>query len=216
MTQAVRDIILGPLLEFYPPPHHLRDNEPACLRALAAYETALARFDRPTLEQAWEKVVAEQTYWVWPTPATIAEACRQCESKPPPPSEEEQRQAQARAMAETYASRYMKTSHVAKIAKREGWADPLRAYVHDVAAVIAQLICKVEHIGWNVKLADGVGQFHSSAEAFERYRRTPAIAHAVERGQIRVHVPATCIREWKGSGQHQARQPVQQLQNHGH
>jgi hypothetical protein len=197
MTQAVRDLILEPMLELYLPPTHLRADAQARERALAAYEQALARFDRDTLQHAWDRVVADQAFWVWPNPGTIVAACRQCEPRTKPPGEEEQRQAKALAMAEEYAGRYMKTSQVAKLAKREGWAIWLREYVADAAWVQAQLICKVQHIGWNAKLADGLGHFSSSAEAFEQYRRTPAVVNAVERGQVRIHIPAARIREWK-------------------
>jgi hypothetical protein len=197
MTQAVRDLILGPMLELYLPPLHLRRNAQAQARALAAYEKALERFDRETLQRAWDKVVAQQQFWVWPNPGVITEACRQCEPRTKPPSEEQQRQGRAREMVEAYTGRYAKTSQLAKLARREGWAGRLYEYVADAAWVQAQLICKVQHIGWNAKLAEGLGHFRSSAQAFEQYRHTLAIANAVERGQVRVHVPAARIREWK-------------------
>jgi len=196
-VEAVRDLILKPMLELYLPPLHLRRDGQAQARALAAYEKGLERFDRETLQRAWDKVVAEQEFWVWPNPGTIVTACRQCEPRTKPPGEEEQRQAKAREMAEEYAGRYMKTSQLAKLAKREGWSGRLCEYVADAAWVQAQLICKVQHIGWNAKLAEGLGHFRSSAEAFEQYRHTPAAANAVQRGQVRVHVPAARTREWK-------------------
>ena len=172
MTRAVQEIILSPMREMYLPPLHLRQNHEAQGRAMAAYERALGRFSAATLARAWDKVVAEQTYWVWPNPGVIVEACRQCEPRNKPPSEEEQRQAIAHEMADQYVSRYMKTSQVAKLARREGWAGRLREYVHDVAWVQAQLICQVRHIGWDARLADGLGRFGSSAEAFAAYRPT--------------------------------------------
>jgi hypothetical protein len=90
-------------------------------------------------------------------------------------------------MAEAYTARYMKTSQVAKLARREGWAGRLREYVTDVAWVQAQLICRVENVGWNARLAEDLGRFSSSAEAVAAYR--PTALKAVERGQVRVTVP---------------------------
>jgi hypothetical protein len=123
------------------------------------------------------------------------DACRRCEPRPKPPSAEEKRREQALALAEAYTARYMKTSHVARLARQEGWVGRLREYVHDAAWVQAQLICRVQHIGWNARLASELGQFHSSNDAFAAYRKT--IEKAVARGQIRVTIPPTRIRGWK-------------------
>jgi hypothetical protein len=71
----------------------------------------------------------------------------------------------------------------------------LREYVTDAASVQAQLICGVQNIGWNPSLADGLGCFHSSAEAFTAYRKT--IEKHVEHGEISVHVPPEKIQKWK-------------------
>ena len=97
----------------------------------------------------------------------------------------------------------MKTSQVARLAWREVWAGQLLDYVQAAAWVQAQLICQVQHIGWDTKLAEGLGQFHSSQEAFAAYRRT--IERPVERGQIRVTVPPSRLRRWQRS--------VQQMEN---
>jgi hypothetical protein len=195
MTDAVRQAILEPMLALYLPPLHLRADAQARARALALYEQALVPFDRGTLERAWQQVVANQAFWVWPNPGVIVKACRHCEPRPRPPSEEEQRQAQALELAETYTARYLKTSQLAKMARREGWAGRLHEYVAAAAWVQAQLICKVHHIGWDACLVRDLGRFHSSHEAFAAYRHT--IGKPVERGQIRVHVPPCRIRRWK-------------------
>jgi hypothetical protein len=195
MTDAVRQAILEPMLQLYLPPLHLRADAQAQALALALYEQALAPFDRGTLERAWQQVVAHHAFWVWPNPGLIAEACRHCESRPRPPSDEEQRQAQALELAEAYTTRYLKTSQLAKLAKREGWAGWLRDYVAAAAWVQAQLICRVRNIGWDGRLAQDLGRFHSSGDAFEAYRQT--IIKPVERGQIRVHVPPSRIHRWK-------------------
>ena len=195
MTDAVRDIILKPMCELYLPPLHLRRDADAQERALAAYATALAPFNRDTLQRAWQKVLAEQTYWVWPNPGTIAEACRQCQPKPTPPSDEEQRKEKAVQMADAYTARFMKTSHLARLARREGWSGRLREYVQDAAWVQAQLLCRVRDIGFSSNLIEGPGRFHSSREAFAAYRET--IDTAIRSGSIRVRIPATRFRTWK-------------------
>ena len=195
MTPAVQEVIIRPMTELYLPPLHLRGDPQAKARALDAYDKALAGFDRDTLQKGWQKVVAVQTYWVWPNPGVIAEACRQCQPRLKPTNEEEKRRNQAQDMAEAYTARYMKTSHLAKLARQEGRAGPLRKYVADAAWVQAQLICQVQNIGWNTHLADNLGKFHSSQEAFTAYQKT--IAGAAERGQIRVHVPPSSARAWK-------------------
>jgi hypothetical protein len=195
MTGPVREIIIEPMLALYLPPRHLRTDQKARALALAAYETALDRFDRDTLRRGWDKVVSEQTYWCWPNPGIIAEACRLFELRREKPNEEEQRRQQAHDMASAYTARYLKTSHVAKLAKREGWAGGLADYVHSAAWVLAQMICKVQHIGWDAGLARDLGPFHSSEEGFALYRKT--IEKAVEKGQVRVTVPQSRIREWK-------------------
>ena len=74
MTKAVRDVITR-MLALYPPPMHLRQDGEAREAALESYAKVLERFDRATLERAWEKVVAENKYWVWPQPGLIVEAC---------------------------------------------------------------------------------------------------------------------------------------------
>jgi hypothetical protein len=194
-TGAVREVILDPMCELFPPPRHLRGCADVQIRALAAYEKALAGFDRDTLQRGWQKIVAGHSYWAWPNPGEIAEACRQCQVPSKPDSEQQERRAKALALAEAYTSRYMKTSHLAKLARREGWADPLRAYVADVAHVQAQLLCGVRNIGWNARLAEDLGHFHSSAEAFAAYAAT--IEKAVARGQIRVTIPKRRSQQWR-------------------
>lgn len=191
----VRDLILTPMCELYLAPPHLRHNAEAQARALAAYERVLAGFDAGTLQRGWDKVIAEHDFWgTWPNPAMIAEACRQAQPKPPPPDQEQRRQ-KALDLAEAYTAQFMQTAQLAKIARREGWSGYLRGYVADAAWVQAQLIAQVKNIGWNARLADGLGRFHSSAEAFAAYRQT--IADQVKGGQIRVSVPRARILSWK-------------------
>jgi hypothetical protein len=147
MTQAIREAVIEPMLALYVPPSHLRHDGQAQEQALAAYQKALAGFDRDTLQRGWEKIVSHNTYWAWPTPAEIAQACRQCQPRPKPPGEEEQRKEKALGMAEAYTAHYMKTSYLARLARQEGWAGRLREYVADAAWVQGQLIAGVRSIG---------------------------------------------------------------------
>jgi hypothetical protein len=101
----------------------------------------------------------------------------------------------------------MKTSQVAKLARKEGWISHLREYVTDAAWVQAQLIVGVHHIGWNTQLSKEVGRFRSSAEAFDAYRETVRVP--VESGHVRVSVPRNRIREWKEQSVHEAHEPME-------
>jgi hypothetical protein len=181
MTQAIREAVIEPMLALYVPPSHLRHDGQAQEQALAAYQKALAGFDRDTLQRGWEKIVSHNTYWAWPTPAEIAQACRQCQPRPKPPSEEEQRKEKALGMAEAYTAHYMKTSYLARLARQEGWAGRLREYIADAAWVQGQLIAGVHSIGWNARLADGIGQFRSSAEASPPTARRSATSSSAAR-----------------------------------
>ncbi len=95
-------------------------------------------------------------------------------------------------MAEEYVNRYMRTSHLARLAKAEGWAGRLRGYVHAAAHVQAQFICGCTGIGWESAVLSPGG------DGFDAFRET--IRGPVTRGQIRITVPASRVREWKGGG----------------
>jgi hypothetical protein len=195
MADAVRDLILKPMQELYLPPLHLRHDADAQARALAAYETALASFDADTLQSAWQNVVARQTYWIWPACGSIVEACRQCQPKPSPTSEDERRKVKAFHMADDYATDFMKTSHLAQLAAREGWSGRLREYVTDAAYVQAQLLCRVRNVSFSTNLIEGSARFHSSRQALTAYRKT--IDSAVQSGSIDVRIPPPRIRQWQ-------------------
>jgi hypothetical protein len=77
-------------------------------------------------------------------------------------------------------------------------------YVQAAAWVQAQLLCHVQHIGWDTKLAHGLGDVRTSQEAFDAYRKT--VEGTVERGHIRVIVPQSRIRQWKDGNHAQAEQ----------
>jgi hypothetical protein len=201
MPEAVREAIIEPMLVTYLPPQQVRHDSAARNRALAEYTKTLAPFDRETLERAWELVKATHLLVIWPAPGTIAEACRQCQPKPRPPTEEERQRQKSLAMADAYTARYMKTSHLAQLARQEQWADRLREYVAATAWVQAQMICQVRHIGWDKLLLPDGERYRSSQAAFEAIR--PALARQVEKGTIQVHIPQARIRQWKDEAQHQ-------------
>ena len=180
----------------YPPPQHLRRDAKQQAAALAQYTKTLARFDEPTLRAAWQTVIAEHAFWVWPNPGTVAAACLRHMPPPPELSDQEQRRHQALALADAYTARFMKTTHLARLAASEGWAPRLREYVRDAAWVQAQLICGVRAIGFATALVPEEDCHLSAREWFPRYRET--IAGAVERGTIRVAIPPTRRREWQG------------------
>jgi hypothetical protein len=58
----------GPVQGLYSPPQHSRDPQ-AMEIALAAYETALAEFDRETGQNGGQNVTAHHNFWHWPNPA---------------------------------------------------------------------------------------------------------------------------------------------------
>jgi hypothetical protein len=194
-AEDVTEVILAPMQAAYPAPTHLRNDPEARRETLAIYLRTLGRFDRRTLERAWAKVTAEHAYWVWPVPGLIAEACLLFAPRNPPRSEDGERRERAREMSEVYASRYMKTSALARLARREGWAGRLRDYVEAASWVQAQLICRVEDIGWEAALLTRPERLRSSEASFASYRRR--IEGAISRGEIQVRVPPGCIREWK-------------------
>jgi hypothetical protein len=195
MTQSDAQALIARMVERYPPPQHLRGQPEAQAAVLADYEQALAPFDADTLAKGWAKVVSEHAFWVWPNPGTMAEACRHCQPKPPPPTQQEQRRAKALEMADAYTARYCKRSHLAKLAKQEGWMPKLHEYVAAAAWLQAQLICQVQPIGWDKLLLPDADRYRSSQAAFEALRQT--IAPQIEKGTIRVHIPPARIRQWK-------------------
>ena len=91
------------------------------------------------------------------------------------------------AMADRYVKHYCRHSQVAKLAKAEGWIGPLTKFVRESAWVQAQILCQVDPIGWDASLADHLGHFSTSDEAYAAFRQT--IAGAIGRGRIEVRVP---------------------------
>ena len=147
------------------------------------------------LEAAWRKVVAEHTSWVWPLPGEIARNCRRVSARMPQ-SEEAIRREQALALAESYTARYLRKSHLARVAGAEGWVPRLREFVREAAWVQAQLLLGVSGIGWNPAiLMPDANEYGSSQSAFKVYQKS--IEGAVSRGKIRVAVPPSRCSEWR-------------------
>jgi hypothetical protein len=92
----------------------------------------------------------------------------------------DRRRKEAAAMADRYLKQYCRHSQVAKLAKAEDWIGPLTKFVRESAWVQAQILCRVDPIGWDASLADHLGYFSTSGEAYAAFRQT--IAGAIERG----------------------------------
>jgi hypothetical protein len=137
--EDVEEVILRPMQRVYLPPRHLRrydtDDPDAREEALEQYRQALSGYDRDTLQRAWQRVRAEHDFSIWPTPARLVQAAEMALPRPRPPSEAELRQQLAMERAEEYAAQYMKRRKVARLAREQGWAARLRAYVHAAAWV---------------------------------------------------------------------------------
>lgn len=195
MSEEVEELVIGPMLALYPPPTHLRGDAARRAAALAEYRRTLDRFDRATLAAGWERVVAEHQFWVWPNPGVVVDACRRSQPPPPAVSESDRRQRQAVEMTDAYTARFLKTTHVAALARAEGWEPRLAEYVREAAWVQAQLLCGVRPVGFAAILIPADSRGRSAGDVFAAYRET--IAGAVERGRIRVTVPPAVIRGWK-------------------
>jgi hypothetical protein len=204
MTAAARDLLTR-LTERYQPPSHLAMNARARAAVLADYENALSGFDAHTLGQAWQRVTAHHTSWTWPSCGELVKAAEFFAPRRRGPSEEEQKREQARELADAYTARFLEKFHLARLARHEGWLEPLKHYVEAAAWVQAQLIAGVVHVGWDaqVLLPEPIGQGGSQA-LFDAYRATTAVANAVARGQVRVEVPKDRIAAWKEAARHQA------------
>ena len=80
-ARDVDEAIIDPMVAIFPPPMHVRGCHEAALLLLDVYRKVLAGYPRAVLEQAWTKVAAENTYWIWPRPADIVQACRQIRAR---------------------------------------------------------------------------------------------------------------------------------------
>jgi hypothetical protein len=142
-----------------PPPTHLRGDPEAQKQFLADYERVLSGWPREILEAAWPVVLSRQEFWIWPRPQQIYDACKQITAQRQQPNNLEKRRQEAQELANRYVCNYLRRSQVAKLAEKEGWITPLRHLVRESAWVQAQLLCKVNSLGWDASIADHLGDF---------------------------------------------------------
>lgn len=198
--EDVEEVVLRPMQRVYLPPRHLRhhdtDDPDAKEEALEQYHQALAGYDRAALQKAWQRVRAEHDFSIWPTPAKLVQAAELSLPRQRPPSEAELRQQHAMDRAEEYATNFMKRRKVARLAREEGWAGRLRAYVHAAAWVQAQLIDGLDREGVTLPadLTRHAG-CRSTKEALAWCRE--AFAAQADAGEIDVRVPERLAAEWK-------------------
>ena len=182
----------------YPPPTHLRGHPDTIRQALDAYARALERFAPTVLDRAWQKVVEENEFWIWPKLSDIVQACvhfgrEDARLRGPANDAAVER---AASLAWNYRKRFMAGSALAKRAEAEGWQDSLRGYVDEAAWVQAQLIAGVTRVGYSAVLFAHLPrgrEYEVGVEAFWEKSRKQA-----ETGHIRVHVPHAAILGWKG------------------
>jgi hypothetical protein len=197
----VEEVVLRPMQRVYLPPRHLRfhdaDDPDAKEEALEQYYQALSGYDRAALEKAWQRVRAGHDFSIWPTPARLVQAAELSLPRPRPPSEAELRHQHALDRAEEYAACFMKRRKVARLAREEGWAGRLRAYVHAAAWVQAQLIDGLDREG--ITLPGDLTR-HSGCRSTKESLAwcKEAFAKQVGAGEIDVPVPEQLVEEWKG------------------
>jgi len=76
--QRVIVCVLAPMLDLYKAPDGW-EQTPERLRALRRqFVTALAPYDTPVLQRAWNNVVARHYGWQWPTLQEIIRECNLC------------------------------------------------------------------------------------------------------------------------------------------
>jgi hypothetical protein len=190
INQDVEDAVIKPMRAMYPAPLHLRHDAEAERLTLDTYRRGLARFERPVLERAWQRVAERNDYWTWPKLSELARACGECQKKAEatePPAEPWAEKAASLVYA--YRKRFMETSQTATRAKTEGWAEQLRQYVDEAAWVQAQYLCGRKDVGYSSTVLVGRGE--PSAEFFERARDQAV------RGFIRVSVPPSMAEDWR-------------------
>jgi hypothetical protein len=190
MSQAVQNLLARMQAEL-PPPTHLRSDARAREQFLADYERVLSQWSQAVLDAAWPVVLSRLEFWIWPRPQQIHDACKQVTGHCWQASTLDKRRTHAQDTADRYVRQYRRRSHLARRAEVEGWIEPLLHYVRESAWVQAQILAKVEPLGWDPLLARHLGRFPSSTEAFAAFHRT------MQRGRIEMRVPPALIREWK-------------------
>jgi hypothetical protein len=194
------------MLSAFPAPTHVRGDPAATEALLDVYRRALSRFDRPVLEQAWQKVAAEQDYWVWPMPETLVKAAERFQSiaRRANSTDNDSMVEKAYALADEYTKRFMKTTQTA-VRAREGCYEPeLKRYVSEVANIQAQLILRgpqsgVGYTGYILFAHHGQRDRPREQEWFAAQREQAA------KGSIRVTVPKEAVARWAERAKHEGR-----------
>jgi len=186
--------VIQPMEASFPAPHHVRANRQATETLLNVYRRALERFDRPSLELAWQKTAAENELWTWPMPSELVRAAErfQHQAQPVRPDAGEWVE-RAQALADSYVRRFMKTVLAAVRAREGRYEAELRRYVQEASWVQSQLIVGRQRAGYSAAVLFGYPEIspqecREKAEAFiERAREQP------ERGFIKVQVPLEMV-----------------------
>lgn len=191
---AVEEAIIRPLLDAFPPPTHVRGSHAAMETLLNVYRRALERFERPVLEQAWQKVAQEQDFWVWPLPETLVKAAEHFHNLAHPfdPKQADALVEKVTALTDAYVKRFLKTSQTAVRAREGGYEAKLSEYVTAAAWVQAQLIAGRKGVGYSAYVL--FGRPPDSQEVAEFFQKAKVQADS---GTIRVHVPVNKVAGWK-------------------
>jgi hypothetical protein len=108
VTDPVEEGIIKPMVASFPAPHHVRGDHEATEALLTIDRKALSGFDRETLEQAWQKVAAEQTHWLWPMPRVIVQAAQHYHKLAHPAAKADDAWIErAQALSDDYTKRFM-------------------------------------------------------------------------------------------------------------
>jgi hypothetical protein len=202
----VEEAVIKPMTATFPPPTHLRGKPHAIEAALTVYRRALGRFERPVLEQAFQKTAAENEYVMWPKCAALLKAAEHFHRLAHPHARDADAWVEKAAeMADAYVRRFMKASTHAARAREGGYEPEVRRYVEAASWVQAQYL-----LGRSGVAYDGLALFgdrlcrdekerEREAEFFEKAREQAA------RGSIRVHVPAEMVRRWQRQAEGQGR-----------
>lgn len=196
MSDDVQEAVLGPMLQLFPPPKHLR--QPSAIQiALVPYRRALERFDRPALDFAWQKAVEENAMWCWPTVHALVS---QAEAYQRQHQASEAWVEKAQELTDAYTRRFMATSQTAARAKAEGWADKLSAYVTEGAWLQAQILVGRENLSYSGLLVAHLPTIEEKKEAVAELLERARVQ--ARKGHIQVRVPAGLTERWrKAAGQ---------------
>jgi hypothetical protein len=199
----VEKAVIEPMRAAFPAPTHVRGDPAATEALLDVYRRALARFDRAVLEQAWQKVAAEQDFWLWPMPEILVKAAEHFHAIARRANPHDDLVEKAYGMADEYWKRFSK-SITAVRARENGYEQELKRYVLEVANVQSQVILRgpqsgVGYTGHVLFCHHGQRDREAEQEFFTKCREQAA------KGSIRVHVPKEAIERWRNIAERQGR-----------